>query len=138
MAEEPRYSFDQVILPEKTLEQIERAIGIIEVESKVFDEWGLRSIIPTASSALSFLRSSGNWKIHGCGSYSAETRKKILSATYADIESKFHGEGPKMVKAIFMAAERDDAVLFLDESDLLLSKYHMVPGTVNIRNWTGY
>ncbi len=48
--------------------------------------------------------------------------KKILRATYADVESKFHGEGPKMVKAIFMAAERDDAVLFLDESDSFLSK----------------
>ena len=48
--------------------------------------------------------------------------KKILRATYADIESKFHGEGPKMVKAIFRAAERDKAVLFLDESDSLLSK----------------
>ena len=48
--------------------------------------------------------------------------KKILRATYADVESKFHGEGPKMVKAIFRAAERDDAVLFLDESDSLLSK----------------
>ncbi len=47
---------------------------------------------------------------------------KILMATYADIGSKFHGEGPKMVKAIFMAAEREDAVLFLDESGSLLSK----------------
>lgn len=48
--------------------------------------------------------------------------KKILSATDEDIESKYHGEGPKMVKAIFRAAEKQDAVLFLDESDSLLSK----------------
>ena len=48
--------------------------------------------------------------------------KKIIRAAYADIESKYHGEGPKMVKAIFLAAEREDAVLFLDESDSLLSK----------------
>jgi ATP-dependent 26S proteasome regulatory subunit len=42
--------------------------------------------------------------------------------SYADIESKFHGEGPKMVKAIFMAAQKEDAVLFIDEADSLLSK----------------
>ena len=38
-AEIPRYTFDQVILPQKVLDQIERAIGILQVEHKVFDEW---------------------------------------------------------------------------------------------------
>lgn len=121
-AEEPRYTFDQVILPQKVLDQIERAIGVLQVEHKVFDEWGLRSIIPTASSALSFYGPPGTGKSMAAEAIAARLGKKILSATYADIESKFHGEGPKMVKAIFMAAERDDAVLFLDESDSLLSK----------------
>ena len=121
-AEVPRYTFDQVILPQKVLEQIERAIGVLQVERKVFDEWGLRSIIPTASSALSFYGPPGTGKSMAAEAIAAKLGKKILSATYADIESKFHGEGPKMVKAIFMAAERDDAVLFLDESDSLLSK----------------
>ena len=118
----PRYTFDQVILPQKVLDQIERAIGVLQVERKVFDEWGLRSIIPTASSALSFYGPPGTGKSMAAEAIAAKLGKKILSATYADIESKFHGEGPKMVKAIFMAAERDDAVLFLDESDSLLSK----------------
>lgn len=122
MAEEPRYTFDQVILPQKVIDQIERAIGVLQVEHKVFDEWGLRSIIPMASSALSFYGPPGTGKSMAAEAIAARLRKKILSATYADIESKFHGEGPKMVKAIFMAAERDDAVLFLDESDSLLSK----------------
>lgn len=121
-AEDPRYTFDQVILPQKVLDQIERAIGIIQVERKVFDEWGLRSIIPTASSAMSFYGPPGTGKSMAAEAIAARLGKKILSATYADIESKFHGEGPKMVKAIFMAAERDNAVLFLDESDSLLSK----------------
>ena len=121
-AETPRYTFDQVILPQKVLDQIERAIGVLQVERKVFDEWGLRSIIPTASSALSFYGPPGTGKSMAAEAIAAKLGKKILSATYADIESKFHGEGPKMVKAIFMAAEREDAVLFLDESDSLLSK----------------
>lgn len=122
MAEEPRYTFDQVILPQRVLDQIEKATGVIQVEHKVFDEWGLRSIIPTASSALNFYGPPGTGKSMAAEAIAAKLGKKILSATYADIESKYHGEGPKMVKAIFMAAERDDAVLFLDESDSLLSK----------------
>jgi len=121
-AEEPRYSFEQVILPEKTRIQIEEAIGIMEVEEKVFDEWGLRSIIPYAASALSFYGPPGTGKSMAAEAVAHKMGRKILSAAYADIESKFHGEGPKMVKAIFKAAERENAVLFLDESDSLLSK----------------
>ena len=122
IAEEPRFTFDQVILPQKVLDQIERAIGVLQVERKVFDEWGLRAIIPNANSALSFYGPPGTGKSMAAEAIAAKLGKKILSATYADIESKFHGEGPKMVKAIFRAAERDDAVLFMDESDSLLSK----------------
>lgn len=119
---EPRFSFNQVILPEKVREQILEAVGTIQVEEKVFDEWGLRSIIPNASSAISFYGPPGTGKSMAAEAIAQYLGKKILRATYADIESKFHGEGPKMVKAIFKAAERDNAVLFLDESDSLLSK----------------
>ena len=48
--------------------------------------------------------------------------RNILIASYAEIESKYHGDGPKNVQAIFYAAERDNAVLFIDEADSLLSK----------------
>lgn len=121
-AEDPHYSFEQVILPENLKTQIEEAVGTILVEHQVFDEWGLRTIIPNASSALSFYGPPGTGKSMAAEAIAQKLGKKILRATYADIESKFHGEGPKMVKAIFRAAERDDAVLFLDESDSLLSK----------------
>ena len=121
-AELPRYSFDQVILSKSLTDQILEAVGTIQVEYKVFDEWGLRNIIPNASSALSFYGPPGTGKSMAAEAIANKLGKKILRATYADIESKYHGEGPKMVKAIFKAAERDDAILFIDESDSLLSK----------------
>ncbi len=34
----------------------------------------------------------------------------------------YHGEGPKNIQALFHAAERDKALLFIDKADLLLSK----------------
>ena len=121
-AEEPHYTFKQVILPKKTLDEILDAAATIQVEEKVFDEWGLRSIIPYAASAMSFYGPPGTGKTMAAEAVASMLDKKIIRASYADIESKYHGEGPKMVKAIFMAAEREDAVLFLDESDSLLSK----------------
>lgn len=119
---EPAYSFDRVILAPEVKEKIEEALSILKYEKKVFDEWGLYEIQPRPSSSLSFFGPSGTGKTMAAEAVAQKLGKKILKVSYADVESKFHGEGPKMVKAIFLAAERDDAVLFFDEADSLLSK----------------
>lgn len=121
-ASEPKYTFDQVILNKNVLNDIEEALAILECERKVFDEWGLRCIEPSPSTSLSFYGPPGTGKTMAAEAIANKLGKKILRVSYADIESKYVGEGPKMVKAIFMAAERDDAVLFIDESDSMLSK----------------
>ena len=118
----PRFTFEQIVLPVSTKDKIVESIGIFNAERIVFDVWGLRSIIPVASSILSFYGPPGTGKTMAAEAIANKLGKKILSVTYADIESKYHGEGPKMVKAVFKAAEDQDAVLFIDESDSLLSK----------------
>lgn len=121
-AVEPEYTFDRVILPDKVRQKIDEALNIFKHKDKVFNKWGLRAIEPHPSSSLSFYGPSGTGKTMAAEAIASYLGKKILRVSYADIESKYHGEGPKMVKAIFCAAERDDAVLFIDESDSLLSK----------------
>ncbi len=119
---EPNYTFDRVILEDNTINKIIEAINMIQYEKKVFDEWGLRAIQPNPSSALSFFGPSGTGKTMAAEAVASYLGKKILKVGYADIESKYHGEGPKMVKAIFLAAQNNDCVLFIDEADSLLSK----------------
>lgn len=119
---EPSYTFDRVILPNDTLEKIEEALNTLKYEKKVFEEWGLYEIQPRPSSSLSFFGPSGTGKTMAAEAIADKLGKKILKVSYADVESKYHGEGPKMVKAIFLAAEREEAVLFFDEADSLLSK----------------
>ncbi len=119
---EPLYSFDRVILPKDIIDKIQEAVGILECENKVFKEWGLYEIQPHPSTALSFFGPSGTGKTMAAEAVAQKLGKKILKVSYADVESKYHGEGPKMVKAIFLAATNADAVLFFDEADSLLSK----------------
>lgn len=122
VSREPKYSFERAILSEAVMERIEDAESIMQFERKVFDEWGLYEIKPNPTAALNFYGPSGTGKTMAAEAFAQKLGKKILCVTYADVESKYHGEGPKMVKAIFEAAERDDAVLFFDEADSLLSK----------------
>ena len=121
-AQEPDQTFDRVILPASVIERIEDALCIVETRKKVFGEWGLSAIEKHPSSALNFYGPSGTGKTMAAEAIASRLGKKIIRVSYADVESKFVGEGPKNIKAMFTAAEKNDAVLFIDEADSLLSK----------------
>ena len=122
LAVTPLYSFERLILPEKTLHALKNAARIFNVRQKVFEEWGLAEIEPHPKSALNFYGPAGTGKTMAAHAIASLLGRKIIVASYAEIESKYHGDGPKNVKALFAEAERSLAVLFIDEADSLLSK----------------
>jgi SpoVK/Ycf46/Vps4 family AAA+-type ATPase len=117
----PLYTFEQLIVPEGLMDELLSAVDVLRVEQKVFYEWGLKKIEPFPRSCLNFHGEPGTGKTLAAHAIANSLQRPILVASYAEIESKFHGDGPKNVKAIFYAAERDRAVLFIDEADSLLS-----------------
>lgn len=119
-AEAPKFSFDRLVLSESVRERINEAITLLEYKDKLFSEWGLASIM-SPSVLINFYGESGTGKTMAAEAIAHKLGKKIIRASYADIESKYHGEGPKMLKAIFLAAQQQDAVLFIDEADSMLS-----------------
>ena len=120
-AEMPHFSFDRVILPEKTRRQIDEAIAVIKYSSLVMDDWGLSDIV-SPSVALNFYGPPGTGKTMAADAIADSLGLGIIRVSSADIESKYHGESGKMVKAVFYAAEQQNAVLFIDEADSLLSQ----------------
>lgn len=122
LTREPLYTFEQLILPDETRDAILQAIQVLSVEEIVFDQWGLRKIEPYPKTALNFYGPPGTGKTLAAHAIARFLHKKILIASYAEIESKYHGDGPKNVKKIFQDAEKNNAVLFIDEADSLLSK----------------
>jgi len=121
-AQQPLWTLDSLVAPESLLEELRTTISLVRLEPLVFDEWGLREIEPFPRSALNFHGGPGTGKTLAAHAVAAELGKKIMVASYAQIESKYHGDGPKNVEAIFHAARQQDAVLFMDEADSLLSK----------------
>lgn len=121
-AEEPEYTFESLCIPDSVLQEITTALDRIKYERAVFEEWGLKVIMPSPSCALSFFGMPGTGKSLAADAIAAYLGKKIIRTSYADIENKYVGEGPKNVSAVFLAAENQDAVLLIDEADSLLSK----------------
>ncbi len=122
VAIEPKFRLNKVIMSGGTKQQIERAIALIRNRKKIFEEWGFSEIDPHTKTILCFYGSPGTGKTMCAHALASELKKKILVASYASIESKWVGEGPKNLQRIFKDAEEQDAILFFDEADSFLSK----------------
>ena len=121
-ARHPLYGFDFLVVPETVLESLLSSVDLIKLEEKVFDHWNLRSIEPFPRSALNFHGPSGTGKTLAAHAVASYLGMPILLASYAEIESKFVGDASKNIEAVFFAAEREGAILFIDEADSLLSR----------------
>jgi SpoVK/Ycf46/Vps4 family AAA+-type ATPase len=121
-ARPPLFDFDFLTVPDEVTDVLLAAVDLVRLEQKVFDEWNLRRIEPFPRTALNFYGQPGTGKTLAAHALASHLGKLILTASYAQIESKFLGDGPKNIEALFFAAARDQAVLFVDEADSLLSK----------------
>jgi ATP-dependent 26S proteasome regulatory subunit len=121
-AQKPLWNLNDLVVPKTVLDELQTAISLIHLEPLVFSTWGLRRIEPFPRSALNFHGNPGTGKTLAAHAVAAELGKQVLVASYAQIESKYHGDGPKNVEALFHAAQQQDAVLFIDEADSLLSR----------------
>jgi SpoVK/Ycf46/Vps4 family AAA+-type ATPase len=119
---DPEYTFDFIVLPEHTTGQLMLAVNTVQLTQLLFDDWGLRQIEPHPGSALNFHGSPGTGKTATAHAVAHLLGKKIIIAKYSQLESKYHGEGPKNLDALFYAARQHDAVLFIDEADSLMSR----------------
>ena len=117
----PKWLFEIVVLPEKVKKIVMREVDSITVAGKVYEEWGLKRIV-SPRSAINFFGMPGTGKTMTAHAVAHYLERDILLASYAEIESMYHGEGPKNIKAVFEAAEKYNAVLLIDEADSLLSK----------------
>jgi ATP-dependent 26S proteasome regulatory subunit len=122
VATPPRFAFSQLIVSEELEAALHTAVRVLRVEEQVFDTWGLRKVEPFPKSALNFFGPPGVGKTLAAHAIASELGIPIMEASYAEIESKYHGDGPKNVQALFRAAEEQGALLFIDEADSLLSK----------------
>jgi SpoVK/Ycf46/Vps4 family AAA+-type ATPase len=127
IAIEPSYRLDQVVLPDATREALLDCVSFVEVAPLVFDVWGLRSVEPHPSIAVNFRGPPGTGKTMAAHAAASHLGKKIMLSRVSDLESKYHGQGPKNLVGLFESAKAQDAVIFIDEAESLLSRRYAQP-----------
>lgn len=121
-SQSPLYKLEQFVIPNYIKKELISALELINLREKVFEEWGLSQIEPNPRIALNFHGNPGTGKTLAAHAIASKIGCNIMIASYANIESMYHGEGPKNVEALFYAATKENALLFIDEADSLLSK----------------
>lgn len=121
--EEPKYSFEDIILPEEVKEQILDVAEYAENSKLVFETWNLQTVYKTSKRVgINLYGAPGTGKTMAAHAIAKHLGRKILVVNYADIESKFVGETPKNIRKAFEAAKETNSILFFDEADAILSK----------------
>lgn len=119
--EKPKWGFDEVLLTDDTRFRILRALAIIENKELIFSTWGYGKTDKSTKSIICFYGAPGTGKTMTAHAIASQLKKPLVHSSYAEIESKWVGEGAKNLHAIFQFAEENDAVLFFDEADSFLS-----------------
>jgi MoxR-like ATPase len=118
----PRRSFNDVILPPETRQQLYEALTQIDKHRLIFNQWGLGERHPNGTGLIfNFAGPPGTGKTICAEALAFTLGRKLLRVNYAELESCWMGETGKNIRQIFREARAADAVLFFDEADTIAS-----------------
>jgi SpoVK/Ycf46/Vps4 family AAA+-type ATPase len=120
---DPQRSFDDVVLPERTLRALDHALALVRKHDLIFRQWGLAERHTSGLGlAFHFAGPPGTGKTICAEALAYTLHRKLLVVRYSELESRWVGQTAKHVASVFRAAERQDAVLFFDESDTIAGR----------------
>jgi hypothetical protein len=120
---EPKATWDDIVLPQETMNLLLRIADQVNQRSKVYDTWGFRKKMNRGLgiNAL-FTGDSGTGKTMAAEVIANHLRLNLYRIDLSGVVSKYIGETEKNLRRLFDAAEDGGAILFFDEADALFGK----------------
>jgi len=114
---------NRLILRRSTREEIDAALRSIRLQEQLEAVWRLSEIQPQAGRCvLNFYGPPGTGKSRAALGVAWKLGQPPYQVDYSAIVSKFLGDTAKHIVQAFREAREQDAVLFFDEADSLLSR----------------
>ncbi len=121
--EKPKKTLDDLVLPDKTRQQIDSLLQKVKLHQILYDNFGLGKVdLSGGRTAINLYGPPGTGKSVTAEAIANALGKLMIRVNYTEIESKFVGETPKNIKEAFKFAKENDAILFFDEADSILGK----------------
>ena len=119
----PRHTMSDLILVPSTEEQLLDVISYFENRELLFSEWNLAERFSDQDGlAVNLYGPPGTGKTVAAHAIASALHLHMICVDYAEIESKYVGETAKNLSALFRTASEQNALIFFDEADALLSK----------------
>lgn len=121
--ETPKYSLEDLIVPDYVREKILDIAEYAENSKVVFEQWGFEKTHRQSKRVgINLYGAPGTGKTMAAHAIADHLGRDIIVVNYADIESKYVGETPKNICKAFEAAKETNSILFFDEADAILSR----------------
>ncbi len=119
----PRYRWEDIILPDDQLALLRELAATVRERPLVLDEWGLgQKLVPNRGVTVLFAGPPGTGKTMAAEIIAAGLGLDLYKIDLSTIVSKYIGETEKNLERIFQEAETSNAILFFDEADALFGK----------------
>ena len=120
---EPRYGWDDIVLPEDAVAQLRELCQRVVHRKRVMEDWGFGKKLSLGKGVTAlFSGASGTGKTMAAEVVATELGLDLYKINLASVVSKWIGETEKNLDRIFTAAENANAILFFDEADALFGK----------------
>ena len=120
---DPRYEWDDIVLPADQREILRELIATVRQRNKVLEEWGVgKKLAASAGVTVLFAGPPGTGKTMAAEVIAGELRLDLYKIDLSSVVSKYIGETEKNLEKIFNEASSSNAILFFDEADAIFGK----------------
>ena len=120
---EPRYAWDDIVLPADGLAQLREMCARARHQMTVLEQWGYgRKHARRRGTTALFAGPPGTGKTMAAEIVAGSLGLDLYRIDLSAVVSKYIGETEKNLERIFRAADQGDAVLLFDEADAIFGK----------------
>ena len=120
---DPVHGWDELILPDDSLEQLREMARRVAHREQVLETWGFAARLSRGCGVNAlFSGPSGTGKTMAAEILAGELGLDLYRVELAGVVSKYIGETEKNLDRIFAAAEGSNGIVFFDEADALFGK----------------
>lgn len=118
----PHWTWDDLVLPPRQRDQLQRLCAVLEHAPRVMSDWGFVAKTPAGHNTIAlFSGPSGTGKTMAASLIASSVGLHLYACNVASIFDKYVGETEKNLDRLFNEAERANAILLFDEADVLFS-----------------
>lgn len=120
---EPRFAWDDIVLPENQLAILHELVAAVRHRPQVLETWGVgRKLVASAGVTVLFAGPPGTGKTMAAEVIARSLGLDLYKIDLAQVVSKYIGETEKNLERIFSEAASSNAILFFDEADAIFGK----------------